>query len=88
MQVDPIKSKLKAPGTKRLKRNCDEPSSNFAFKLNLRRYIVVTKWADAEDAAVPADAPRQGGLRVGSFNNVPTLGWNLECVLVTRLTRP
>ena len=38
MQVDPIDPTLKAPGSKRLKLNCDEPLSNFAFKFNLRRY--------------------------------------------------
>ena len=38
MQVDPIKSTLKPPGTKRRKLNCDEPLSNVAFNLNLRRY--------------------------------------------------
>ena len=36
-QVDPIKPKLKAPGTKRLKLKYDEPISNFAFKFKLRR---------------------------------------------------
>jgi hypothetical protein len=41
VQVDPIKPKLKPPGTKRLKLNCDEPLSSFAFKFNLRRYTVV-----------------------------------------------
>jgi len=30
---------LKAPRTKRLKLQYDEPPSNFAFKFNLRRYI-------------------------------------------------
>ena len=29
---------LKAPGTKRLKLNYDEPLSNFALNFNLRRY--------------------------------------------------
>ena len=38
MQVDPIKPTLKAPGTERLRLECDEPLSNFAFKFNLRRY--------------------------------------------------
>ena len=33
-----MKSKSKAPGTKRLTLNCDEPLSSFAFKFNLRRY--------------------------------------------------
>jgi len=41
VQVVPIKPKLKLPGTKRLKLECDEPPSKFAFKINLRRYIVV-----------------------------------------------
>ena len=41
MQVDPIKPKLKPPGTKRLKLNCDIVLSTPAFKFNLRRYIVV-----------------------------------------------
>ena len=38
MQVDPITSTLKAPGTKRLKPAYDELLSSFAFKSNLRRY--------------------------------------------------
>ena len=40
MQVDPIKPTLKAPGTNRLKRKCDEVPSSFAFKLILRRYFM------------------------------------------------
>jgi len=39
VQVDPIKPKLKLPGTKRLKLKCDEALSNFAFKIKLHRYI-------------------------------------------------
>ena len=42
MQVDPIKPTLKAPGTKRLKLECDKPLSNFAFKFNLRRYTKIS----------------------------------------------
>ena len=41
VQVDPMKPKLKAPGTKRLKLNYDAPLSSFAVKFNLRRYIVL-----------------------------------------------
>jgi len=37
-QIHPIKPKLKAPGTERLKLKCDEPPSNLAFKFNLRRF--------------------------------------------------
>ena len=40
MQVDPVKPELKAPGSKRLKPKCDNPPSNFAFNLKLRRYIL------------------------------------------------
>jgi hypothetical protein len=40
VQVDPIKPKLKPPGTKRLKLKSDEPVSSFGFKFNLRRYIM------------------------------------------------
>ena len=36
--VDPFKSTLKAPGTKRLKLKYDKLLSNFAFNFNLRRY--------------------------------------------------
>ena len=39
MHVDPIRTTLKAPGTKRLKLKHDELLSNVAFKFNLRRYI-------------------------------------------------
>ena len=38
MQVDPIKTTLKAPGTERLKLKYEELLSNFGFKFNLRRY--------------------------------------------------
>jgi len=38
VQVDPIKPKLKPPVTQLLKLNSDEPLSNLAFKINLRRY--------------------------------------------------
>jgi hypothetical protein len=37
VQVDPIKSTLKAPGTNPLTLKYDEPLSTFAFKFNLRR---------------------------------------------------
>ena len=36
VQVDPMKPKLKPPGTKRLKLKCDILLSSSAFKLNLR----------------------------------------------------
>ena len=37
-QVEPMEPRVKAHGTKRLKQKHDEPLSNFAFNLNLRRY--------------------------------------------------
>jgi len=41
VQVDLMKPTLKAPGTSCLNLIYDEPLSNFAFKLNLRRYSAV-----------------------------------------------
>ena len=41
MQVAPIKPTLKAPGTHRLKPKYDAPLSKFAFKFNLRRFILL-----------------------------------------------
>jgi hypothetical protein len=38
VHVDPTKATLKAPKTKRSKLPTDGVLSNFAFKLNLRRY--------------------------------------------------
>ena len=38
VQVDPVTSTLKAPGSKRLKLKCDDPLSSVGFKFNLRRY--------------------------------------------------
>ena len=38
VQIDPIKSKLKPPGTKLFKLNCDVLLSTSAFRFNLRRY--------------------------------------------------
>jgi hypothetical protein len=39
-----MKCKLKAPGTERLKLKHDNLLSKFAFKFNLRRYMMV--WCD------------------------------------------
>jgi hypothetical protein len=41
VQVEPMKFKLKAPGTKRLKLRYDHLLSMFAFNSNLRRYNLV-----------------------------------------------
>ena len=48
MQVDPIKAKLKQPGTKRLKLKYGKPISRFAFKFNLRQYIMGLCTIDAK----------------------------------------
>ena len=52
VQVHPIKPKLKATGTVRLKLNFDNLLSNVAFKFNLRRYT-------------PCGAPSGGSCRQG-----------------------
>ena len=58
MQVDPIKPKLKPPGTKRLKLKNDEPLSNFALKFNLRRYSKAND-DEVEEAHVLVERHRQ-----------------------------
>jgi hypothetical protein len=65
VQVDPIKPKLKPPGTKRLKLNCDALLSTSAFKLNLRRYTAGARawrsttrsWCSACSASSTACGP-------------------------------
>ena len=47
MQLEPMKSTLKALGTQRLKRKYDGLLQSFAFNFNLRRYAE----AAAEEAA-------------------------------------
>ena len=39
MQIEPMTSELKAPGTKRLKLKSDEPLSSFVYNFVLRCYI-------------------------------------------------
>jgi hypothetical protein len=43
VQVDPVKPTLKATGYERLKLNCDDLLSSFAFKFDLRRYSTVVE---------------------------------------------
>jgi len=46
VQVDPIRPKLKPPGTEGLKVKCDILLSTSAFKFNLRRYTLVSGGED------------------------------------------
>ena len=63
MQVDPIKPKLKPPGTKRLKLQCDIMLSTSAFKFNLRLY---TEAPDADfDFSAAYDPVTFSGARHG-----------------------
>ena len=49
VQVDPIKPTLKAPGHMLLKLRRDGSLSNFAFKFNVRRYIMgEPAWVNVE----------------------------------------
>ena len=52
--MDPIKPKLKPPGTKRLKLKCDVLLSGSSFKFNLRRYTKGGPEAAAAAAAAAA----------------------------------
>ena len=60
VRVDPIKPTLKAPGIKLLKLKYDKPLSNFAFKFNLRRYILeaLLDNSKVEDFALPFKCKR------------------------------
>ena len=52
MQVVPIKPKLKPPGTKRLKLECDILLSTSAFKFNFRRFAQAVR--DTQLLWIPA----------------------------------
>ena len=43
VQVDPMKPRMKPPGTERLKSEHDGLLSNFGFKFKLRRYSVLVR---------------------------------------------
>jgi hypothetical protein len=58
VQLDPIKPKLKPPGTKRLKLEYDGLLSNFAFNCNLRRYNMGPVHHAARVAAFEAGVSR------------------------------
>ena len=60
MQVDPIKPKLKPPGTKHLKLQCDILVSTSAFKFNLRRCITGSRGAQHVAAAAAAAQAQVG----------------------------
>ena len=53
MQIDPIKPKLKALGTQRLKLKSDEPLSDLAFKFNWHRYKEAPNTSDETALAAP-----------------------------------
>jgi hypothetical protein len=70
--VDPIKPKLKLPGTERLKPACDVLLSIPAFKYNLRRYIKVVREGVVEIHALvmrPFDSiqPGREGSQAGAY---------------------
>ena len=65
MQVDPIKPTLKAPGSKRLKLECDILPSCFAFKINLRRYSMAKHgYLSEKQAGSFASAPLPSSLAI------------------------
>jgi len=69
VQVGPIKSKLKSPGTKRLKLQCDEPLSSFALKFNMRRYSVAfpaLRRLDAQHCSSSLDQVRRCSLTLSN----------------------
>ena len=79
MQVDPIKPTFKAPGSKRLKLEHENPVPNFAFNFNLRRYKEAQEqqmnqnmYAQLLPAALPAPGMETTqGMGVGGGYPVP-----------------
>ena len=81
MQVNPIIPKLKLPGTKRLKLNCDVLLSTVAFTFKLRRYNpgnsggpLINEFGEvvAINTAIRADAEGIGqGLTLVHFSAQP-----------------
>jgi len=66
VQVDPINPMLKAPEFMRLKLECDEPLSNFAFNFNLRRYNMDADEGEGE-GAVEGYAAAEAGAYIRSL---------------------
>jgi hypothetical protein len=68
VQLDPIKPKLKPPGTKRLKLKCDILLSTSAFNLNVRRYkqeeVKAKKMRDGDTPLASMD--RMKAVQVGA----------------------
>jgi hypothetical protein len=76
VQVDPIKPKLKPPGTKRLKRKCDIVLSTLAFKINLGRYnkgcclvdqCAAPRKQPTTNNRLPLTCPEHAGLLAGAY---------------------
>ena len=70
VQIDPMKTKLKAPGTKRLKQIYNYLLSSVAFNFNFRRYIAGFRFKDVFQAvALPHRATQVCGLGGGNFKH-------------------
>ena len=76
MQVDPIISTLKAPGTKRLKLEYDKPLSKIGFNCNFRRY---KEDQTAYPAAVLDREPGRGLHSFTSQLNLSRFGHTCPC---------
>jgi hypothetical protein len=57
-----MKPNLKLPGTKRLKLKYDGPVSNFAFRFNLRHYIMFGYFIRKADKRFSLDRATGGGI--------------------------
>ena len=68
-----MKSMLKVPATKHLKLKCDAPLSNFAFKFNVRRYIVATTPAAGAVGVVTLEAGAGGAELVATLTVAATM---------------
>ena len=93
MQVDSIKPMLKAPGTKLLKPEYDELLSRFAFKFNLRRYILVEEDNIMSDAFFGSPSPRASEVMAPKAEEeamapgVPTMAGGLDEEIAPRIPK-
>ena len=75
VQVDPIQPRLKPPGIKRLKLNCDVLLSTSAFKCHLRRYTMGRTRARSASARACRNPSRRVSQSVSTCHSATPTSW-------------
>jgi hypothetical protein len=79
VQSEPMKPKLKAPGTKRLKLKYENMLSRFAFKCNLRRHV----WGSWSAQRAGAAEARDGTATLSALAPVEAAGAHTRPLLTS-----